>query len=104
MERVLKRVSLMVGEEQYDELARKGLNISGLIRDLIDDYLSHHKITVSVSEPTRNLYDKIVSNTGTTDQDVETYFREALEHMLRDRIAEMEKLHRNEFGGSSKRK
>ena len=99
MERALKRVSLMLGEAQYSALADRGLNVSGLVRDLIDDYLSEHKITISVGEETRNLYDKIVANTGSSDIEVEKYFKAALEHMLRDKIAEMQKLHKSVFKG-----
>jgi hypothetical protein len=82
----------MVREDQYRNLTERDLNVSGLIRDLIDDYLSEHKITVSVGEETRNLYDQIVANTGSTDVDVEIYFREALKHLLRDKIKAMQKL------------
>jgi hypothetical protein len=66
--------------------------VSGLVRDLIDDYLSQHTITISVGQETRSLYDQIVANTGSTDVDVEIYFKEALKHMLRDKIKAMQKL------------
>ncbi len=82
----------MIKKEQYQKLHEAGLNTSGLVRDLIDDYLSDYKITVSVTEETRGLYDKIVSNTGSTDIEVEVYFREALKKMLADKIEEMKKL------------
>jgi len=82
----------MVREDQYRELSDRNLNVSGLVRDLIDDYLSRDTVTVSVGEETRQLYDQIVANTGTTDQDVEVYFREALKNMLRDKIKAMQAL------------
>jgi hypothetical protein len=88
----MKRISLMIKTEQYDQLNESGINTSGLVRDLIDDYLSDYKITVSVTEETRLLYDKIVSNTGSTDDEVEVYFRDALKRMLNDKIDEMKKL------------
>lgn len=91
-EHSLRRISLMVREDQYQSLSDSGLNVSGLIRDLIDDYLSEHKITISVGEETRNLYGQIVANTGTTDVDVEVYFREALKNLLRDKIKAMQQL------------
>ncbi len=93
----LKRISLMVKEEQYQKLADKGLNVSGLIRDLVDDYLSDYKITLGVTEETRNLYDTIVSNTGSCDQDIEGYFRDSLKVMLRDKIKYMQELERKVF-------
>ncbi len=90
----LRRISLMVGEDQYKNLTDQGLNVSGLVRDLIDDHLSENKITISVGEETRNIYDRIVSNTGSTDIDVEIYFREALKNLLKDKIRAMQNLQR----------
>lgn len=89
----MKRISLLIKDEHYAALSEKDINISGLIRDLLDDYLSDFKITLSVTEPTRNMYDKIVSNTGSTDSDIEEYFRSSLKDLLRDRIESMQVLH-----------
>ena len=88
----LRRISLMVRADQHAALSDQGLNVSGLVRDLIDDYLSEHTITISVGEETRGLYDQIVANTGSTDADVEVYLREALKHLLRDKVRAMRKL------------
>jgi hypothetical protein len=93
----LKRISLMIGEDQYQALTDRGLNISGLIRDLVADYLSDHKITVGVTEATRGLYDEIVANTGSTDEDVEEYFRVALRQLLDDKIKRMQSLQAKAF-------
>ena len=95
----LKRISLLIRDEQYEQLNGRGLNLSGLIRDLIDDYLSEHKITLGVTEETRVLYDRLVSNTGSSDVDVERYFKEALGRMLQDKIKEMQALQKDVFGG-----
>lgn len=97
MEANLKRISLLLREEQYQALNERGVNVSGLIRDLVDDYLSEHKVTLGVSEETRSLYDKIVSNTGSTDKDIEKYFRDALGAMLKDKILEMQDLQDKSF-------
>lgn len=92
MEPTLKRISLLIREDQYERISERELNLSGLVRDLLDDYLSHHKVTVSVGEETRHLYDQIVANTGTSDSDIEQYFREALRSLLKQKIAEMQSL------------
>lgn len=89
-----RRISLMIREDQHAQLLELGVNMSALIRSLIDDHLSESKITLAVSEETAHLYRQVVSNTGTTDADVEPYLRAALKAMLKDRIAAMEKLHR----------
>ena len=94
----MKRISLMVKAEQYETLSQQGINLSGLIRDLLDDHLSDHKITISVSEETRTLYDRIVANTGTTDIDIESYFKDALKELLDTKIKAMTKLKQEVFG------
>lgn len=88
----LKRISLMIRGDQYLGLNASGINLSGLIRDLIDDYLSEHKIVVSVSEETKQLYDLIISNTGSTDVDLEEYLKKSLKELLRDKIKSMQDL------------
>ena len=89
----LRRISLMVREDQHQKLLDSGLNVSGLVRDLIDDYLSDFKITLSVSQETREIYDKVVSNTGATDTDLEKYIVKSLKELLKIRIQQMQDLH-----------
>jgi hypothetical protein len=89
-----RRISLMIREDQHARLTELGVNMSGLIRSLIDDHLSESKVTLSVSEEVSNLYRQIVSNTGSTDSDIEPYLRAALKRMLKERISQLEKLHR----------
>ena len=91
----------MIRQDQYESLCHQGLNLSGLIRDLIDDHLSEHKITLGVSEPTRQLYDRIISNTGSTDADVEIYLKDALSKLLQDKISAMQELQQTVFGPKS---
>ena len=86
MSQSLKRINLMIREDQAEKLTSMGLNVSGLVRDLIDDYLSEHKITLSVSEETRTLYSKVISNTGSTDEDLEVYLKQSLHQLLKEKI------------------
>ena len=88
----LRRISLMIREDQHQRLLDSGLNVSGLMRDLVDDYMSDFKITLSVSEETRRIYDKVVSNTGATDADLEKYIVKALKELLKIRIKQMQDL------------
>ncbi|NRA66542.1 MAG: hypothetical protein HRU19_18785 [Pseudobacteriovorax sp.] len=92
MDKLLKRVSLLIREDQHLTISQAGLNASGLVRDLLDDHFSDYKITLSVSEDTRQLYDQVVANTGGTDQELEKFFRRALGAYLEDKIAAMETL------------
>ena len=82
----------MIREDQYIGVNASGINLSGLVRDLIDDYLSEHKIVVSVTRETKELYDLIISNTGSTDIDLEEYLKKGLKELLRDKIKSMQDL------------
>ena len=59
----LKRISLMIREDQYQLISKKDLNLSGLLRDLLDDYFSEHTITLSVEEDTKEIYE-MIAETG----------------------------------------
>jgi ribosomal silencing factor RsfS len=97
----LKRISMMIREDQYEALNERGLNLSGLVRDLIDDYLSSDKITLSVSDDTRKLYDAIVANTGSNDAEIEAHLKEALKVLLKAKIKAMQELERKAFGSKA---
>ncbi len=93
MEPRYKRVNVMIGEDQHDAVTAQGLNLSGLVRDLLGDHLSQSKITIAVSEETRQIYDMVVSNTDSTDREVEVYLREALTHVLERNITRLKQVH-----------
>ncbi len=95
MTKQLKRISFMIREDQYEEINQKNLNLSGLLRDLIDDYLSEHKITLAVSVETLDVYDMIVSNTASSDADLEKYLRQSLKDLLKEKIEYMTSIHEN---------
>ena len=73
-----KRVNVLITAEQYARVNRLGLNLSGLVRDLLDDHFSGSHVTISLSRRVRRLYDQVVSNFGGTDEDLEPYLAEAL--------------------------
>lgn len=97
-DRALKRISLFIGEDQYESITKKGLNLSWLLRDLIDDYLSEKKITLEVNDETLALYQQIVGGTGTLDSEFEPYFRDALAAFLKNKIEQMQKLQKQVKG------
>lgn len=93
MAKDLKSVCLMIRKDQYDKLQEMNVNVSGFVRDMIDDRLSQSNIILNVSMETRSLYDKIISISPNGDEDMEPYLREALRNMLDKYIREMQKLH-----------
>ncbi len=96
-DRELKRISLFIGEDQYQKITDRGLNLSWLLRDLIDDYLSERKIVLDVSESTLELYHKLVGETGSLDRDFEPFLKDALQAFLRNKIENMQKLEKSAF-------
>jgi hypothetical protein len=88
----IKRISVMVGEQQYEQMVAAGLNISAFLRDLIDDHFSNDVITLRVSKKTSEMYTKIISNTGATDDDIEPLLVEVLKKLLDERLQKIKNL------------
>lgn len=98
MERDLKRISLLIGEDQYNEISKRKLNLSWLVRDLLDTYLNANAITLDVSESTRMLFEQIVGPNGDgLDSDFEPILKEALHSLLKIKIEKMKKLEKLAF-------
>lgn len=94
----VRRINIMIAEHQYEKLTDAGINISGLIRDLLEDHISNHVISLAVSPKTHEMYTRIVSNTGATDQDIEPLLIEVLKKLLEKRLEKINEL-RSEIGG-----
>ncbi len=92
MSKNMKSICLMVRDDQYDKLHEMQVNMSGYIRDLIDDSISEHVITLNVTEETRSLYNKVISMSSKGDEELEPHLRSALKSMLDQSIKDMQKL------------
>ncbi len=97
-----KRINVLITPEQHAQVLKRGLSLSGLLRDLLDDRLSGTCITLSVRRSTKQFYDKIVSNFGAEDKDLEPYLVEALDKLIVDKTKELEGL-RKELKGISRK-
>ena len=91
MDKKMRRVNVLLREDQYQKIQGLGLNLSGLIRDTIDDRLSHKKIIFSVTPETRAIYDHIVSNLGGSDGELESCFLKALDELLIQKSVDISK-------------
>lgn len=91
-DRELKRISLMIAEEQYEAISERNLNLSWLVRDLLDDYLNNTRITFTVHKDTLALYEKISGLTQLDDNAFDPFLREALKNYLKAQIAKMQTL------------
>ena len=87
-----KRVNVLITAEQYARVSKSGLNLSGLVRDLLDDHFSGSHVTISLSSRVRGLYDQVVSNLGASDADLEPYLAEALDRFLETKAKEIQRL------------
>lgn len=95
MAKDMKSICVVIRTDQYQRLQELNINVSGFIRDIIDDRLSDHTITLNVAPETRALYDQIVSTLPKGDTDLEPHLREALKKLLDDRIDEMQTLQKS---------
>lgn len=87
-----KRVNLLIRPEHHEEIARRGLSLSGLVRDLLDDRFSETTITLSVKKESKIMYDHIISNFGASDEELAEYLVEALDRFLDDKGKQIDKL------------
>ena len=87
-----KRINVLITPEQHKKVTENELSLSGLIRDLLDDWFSDNTITLSVTNPTKKLYDAVISHFDVSDEDLEPHFVEALDKVLASRSKEIETL------------
>ncbi len=98
MERDLKRISLMIGEDQYEKINARKLNLSWLVRELLDAYLNDNEISLKVSGETRELYEKIIGGSATDpDPEFEPFLKDALRALLKLKIEKMQSLEKQAF-------
>ncbi len=90
-----KRVNILVRPEQHKRVMSSGLNMSGLIRGLLDDHFSDEKIVLSVSPRVKELYQLLISNLGAEDSELEIYFLEALDSFLADKTRQIDELRKS---------
>ena len=90
-----KRVNVMVRPDQKKQVNKAGLNMSGLIRGLLDDHFSEEKIVLSVSPRVRKVYEHVISNLGAEDKELEIYFLEALDKFLADKTRQIDALRKS---------
>ena len=95
MAQQLRRVNIMLDEEQYHKVQERGLNLSGFIRDLIGDRFSERHVVLSVSERTRTLYNQAISNFGATDQELEDCLLRSLDDLLKEKALEIERVRKH---------
>ena len=88
----MKRINLMIEEDQYKKITERGLNLSAFIRDLVNDYFSDHVINISVKKETYQLYNQVISNTGATDKDIDPLLVEVLGKLLDVRLQKIQQL------------
>ncbi len=90
-----KRINILVRPEQHKQVMSAGLNMSGLVRGLLDDHFSEEKIVLSVSPKVKTVYQLLISNLGAEDKELEIYFLEALDKFLGDKTRQIDDLRKS---------
>ena len=90
-----KRVNVLLRPDQHQRVMAAGLNMSGLVRGLLDDHFSEEKIVLSVSPKVKEVYQQLISNFGTEDSELEIYFLEALDKFLADKTRQIDDLRKS---------
>ena len=90
-----RRINILIRPSQYQRVNAAGLNMSGLVRGLLDDHFSDEKIVFAVSPKVKAVYQHVISNLGAEDRELETYFLEALDKYLAAKTREIEDLRKS---------
>ena len=87
-----RRVTLTIREDQHELIQEKGLSLSAIVRDLIDDRFSSNKIVLNLTDEGKALYDVVIGGFGSHDVDLEPFFLKALDEYIVTRINLLTKL------------
>lgn len=80
-----RRVNLLIRSDQHEKVLEKGLSLSGLVRNLLDDHFSETKIVLALSKSGKEMYDSLVANYGITDHEIEPHLVRGLDQLLQER-------------------
>jgi hypothetical protein len=88
----------MIGDDQYEKISARKLNLSWLVRELLDAYLNDNEISLKVTNETRELYEKIIGGQSTDpDPEFEPFLKDALRKLLKLKIEKMQTLEKQAF-------
>lgn len=85
-----RRVNILLTEELHDQVVKRGLSLSGLVRDLLTDRFSETTLVFTVPTEVRHMYDQVISNFGAGDLELSQYVIKALDHFLEDKVSEIQ--------------
>jgi imidazolonepropionase-like amidohydrolase len=86
----LKRVNITVDSKLHKKVQDAGLNLSGMVREKLEDHFSNHVITIAVSKQLKEKYDKMMSITNTTDEELMPYLNKAINEYLKNKKREID--------------
>lgn len=88
----LKRVSLLLREDQHQALLQKSENYSATIRELIDAYLNQRTLMLPLSANTAQLIERIKVLTILTPVELERALERGLKSVLQEAIEKLKRL------------
>lgn len=92
----MKRVNIIIPKKYQEEVQARGLKLSAVIREALEDQLNPQTITLSVSETTHKLYMELFNDQQCSDSDFEPFLKEAMEkyinYVIDKKTEELQKL------------
>jgi len=74
----MKRVNVIIPKEYHEEISKRGLKLSGVVREALEDQLNPDTITLSVTKEIHDLYMELFSLSECNDKDFAPFLRKAL--------------------------
>ncbi|MDD0853457.1 hypothetical protein HBN50_10125 [Halobacteriovorax sp. GB3] len=84
MKKKMKRCNVIIPEDYHEAISKRGLKLSGVIREALEDQLNPNTITLSVSEEVHSIYMELFNDARADDKDFEPYLKRALKEYVND--------------------
>lgn len=89
MKEKLIRVNITLNEKLHKKVHTKGLNLSGLVREKLEDHFSNHTITFSVDKKLKNKYEELTSILNISDSDIQPFIDQAINEFIKVKKKEL---------------
>ncbi|EQC45101.1 hypothetical protein [Bacteriovorax sp. DB6_IX] len=86
----MKRVNVIIPKHYHEEISKRGLKLSGVVREALEDQLNENTITLSVPKDIHELYMELFSMSECNDSEFVPYLKKALAEYIDDVMAKKE--------------
>ena len=92
----MKRVNVIIPTKYHKEVSKRGLKLSAVVREALEDQLNPNTITLSVTKKTHEIYMELFNEQQCSDKDFEPFLKAALDkyiqYVIEQKTKDLDKL------------